>query len=246
VGGGARAVYAEAGAEEMIDQVLALQDWFVGGEGGFTYDLDVPALRGEEALERFVLEDKVGYCEYFATAMAVMLRETGIPARVAVGFLPGEVTRPASADNELTEFTVSTSDAHAWVEVYLDDEGWVRVDPTGAVAPHRIEQGADALGVEEGRAVGALRGIPLLNRLRLQWDDINNRWNLFVLGYDSAQQVRLMERLGFRDAGYRTLVIDCDLRAPVLHRVFSTDSRDGLTSLLLKERERGNGRARIS
>ncbi|MFP4150247.1 MAG: transglutaminaseTgpA domain-containing protein [Nitriliruptoraceae bacterium] len=125
----AREVYAEAGAETTIDQVLALQDWFIGPEGGFTYDLDVPALRGEDALTRFVLEDRVGYCEYFATAMAVMLRETGIPARVAVGFLPGERVA-ADPEAALETYVVSTSDAHAWVEVLFPGYGWVTFEPT--------------------------------------------------------------------------------------------------------------------
>jgi transglutaminase-like putative cysteine protease len=128
----AEAVYAAAGATTNVDKAFALQDWFTGSDGAFTYDLDVPALRGDDALEEFVLEDRTGYCEYFATAMAVMLRETGVPARVAVGFLPGRVTREADPDagRELTEYTVSTADAHAWVEVLFPGEGWVTFEPT--------------------------------------------------------------------------------------------------------------------
>jgi transglutaminase-like putative cysteine protease len=128
----AEAVYAAAGAETTVEQALALQDWFVGPEGGFAYDLEVAPLRDDDALERFVLEDRVGYCEYYATAMAVMLRETGIPARVAVGFLPGRVTLEPDPANgrETTEFTVSTADAHAWVEVLFPGYGWVTFEPT--------------------------------------------------------------------------------------------------------------------
>jgi transglutaminase-like putative cysteine protease len=127
----AEAVYADAGATTAADRALALQEWFTSG-GGFRYDLDVPALRGDEALEEFVLDDRVGYCEYFATGMAVMLRATGIPARVAVGFLPGTVTEPADpeAGQPLTEYTVSTRDAHAWVEVLFPGYGWVTFEPT--------------------------------------------------------------------------------------------------------------------
>jgi hypothetical protein len=127
----AEEVFAEVDAETTVERALALQDWFAR-DGGFTYDLDVPALRGDDALERFVLEDRVGYCEYFATGMAVMLREAGIPARVAVGFLPGTVSQEADPDEgrELTEFTVSTRDAHAWVEVLFPGYGWVTFEPT--------------------------------------------------------------------------------------------------------------------
>ena len=128
----AEQVYADAGAQSVVERALALQDWFIGPDGGFTYDLDVPALRGDDALTEFVLEDRIGYCEYFATAMAVMLRETGIPARVAVGFLPGRVTdEPDAGDNDaLTEYTVSTGDAHAWVEVLFPGHGWITFEPT--------------------------------------------------------------------------------------------------------------------
>ncbi|HSK22341.1 MAG TPA: DUF3488 and transglutaminase-like domain-containing protein [Egicoccus sp.] len=127
----AEQVYAAAGAQTMVDRALALQEWFIGDAGGFTYDLDVPALRGDQALERFVLEDKLGYCEYFATGMAVMLRATGIPARVAVGFLPGRLD-PADpeAGREVDEYTVSTRDAHAWVEVLFPGYGWISFEPT--------------------------------------------------------------------------------------------------------------------
>ena len=128
----AEEVYEAAGARTTVEQALALQDWFVGPAGGFAYDLDVAPLRDDDALERFVLEDRVGYCEYYATAMAVMLRETGIPARVAVGFLPGRVTLEPDPANgrETTEFTVSTADAHAWVEVLFPGYGWVTFEPT--------------------------------------------------------------------------------------------------------------------
>jgi transglutaminase-like putative cysteine protease len=153
----AEEVYAAAGARSTVDRAFALQDWFVGDEAGFTYDLDVPALRGEEALERFVLEDRVGYCEYYATAMAVMLRATGVPARVAVGFLPGRVTgEPDPADGrELTEYTVSTADAHAWVEVLFPGAGWVTFEPTPrddeAVHVPRPEQLTPLLSERERR-----------------------------------------------------------------------------------------------
>ena len=91
--------------------------------------------------------------------------------------------------------------------MYLDDEGWVRVDPTAAVSPDRIEYGASAMPELEGRERGALGELAWVNRLRLQWDDLNNRWNLFVLGYDREKQREILADLGFKDAGYRTLVV---------------------------------------
>lgn len=161
LGAQATQVYEDAGATTTIDRVLALQDWFVGPAGGFTYDLEVPALRGEDALTRFVLEDRVGYCEYFATAMAVMLRETGIPARVAVGFLPGEriATADPQAGERLDTFRVSTGDAHAWVEVLFPGHGWLTFEPTpradGAqLVPRSDDLLPDTSEAERGEEVG--------------------------------------------------------------------------------------------
>lgn len=157
----AEEVYAAAGATTTIDQALALQDWFIGAEAGFTYDLEVPALRGDDALERFVFEDRVGYCEYYATAMAVMLRATGIPARVAVGFLPGRITDPPDPDDpsSLTEYTVSTSDAHAWVEVLFPGYGWITFEPTPRDDDTQIVPNSDDLAPWENERERAQREI---------------------------------------------------------------------------------------
>ena len=144
-------IYEDAGATSMIDQALALQDWFTGPGGDFTYDLEVPALRGDDALERFVMEDRVGYCEYFAAAMAVMLRATDIPARVATGFLPGEIVSEADPANgqELTEYNVTTGDAHAWVEVLFPGYGWITFEPTPRSDGAQIQPRADDLTPQE-------------------------------------------------------------------------------------------------
>lgn len=128
----ARQVYEATGATSTVDRTLALQYWFTTS-GGFEYALDgIEPLRGPNPLEAFVFDTKQGYCEYFATAMAVMLRASGIPARVAVGFLPGEqVLAPdPEAGEERGVYEVATSDAHAWVEVLFPGQGWIKFDPT--------------------------------------------------------------------------------------------------------------------
>lgn len=147
-------IYAAAGATTDIERALALQGWFTGPDGGFTYDLDVDPLRGEAALTDFVLRDRVGYCEYFASAMAVMLRQTGVPARVATGFLPGRVTRAADpgAGAPLTEYTVSTADAHAWVEVLFPGWGWITFEPTPRSDDTHVAPTADDLAPVENAA----------------------------------------------------------------------------------------------
>lgn len=125
----AHAIVDQAGADTAIDQVLALQDHFAGDDSDFTYSTDVPNLRGFDALRRFALEDQTGYCEYYATAMAVMLRGLGIPTRVATGYLPGDEVAAPTPDSPGI-YQVSSSDAHAWVEVAFADHGWVTFDPT--------------------------------------------------------------------------------------------------------------------
>ncbi|MBY5163228.1 transglutaminaseTgpA domain-containing protein [Salsipaludibacter albus] len=122
-------VVDDAGASSTIDQVLAVQDHFAGPDSAFTYSTDVPELSGENALRDFVLSTQTGYCEYFATAMAVMLRSLDVPTRVATGYLPGEELVAPEGDQP-GRYEVSTTDAHAWVEVFFPDQGWLTFDPT--------------------------------------------------------------------------------------------------------------------
>ncbi|PFG18472.1 transglutaminaseTgpA domain-containing protein [Serinibacter salmoneus] len=121
-----------AGAETDFARALALQQWFTD-TGGFTYSLSVAdGSTGNRLLD--FLERKVGYCEQYASAMAVMLRSLGIPARVVVGYSAGTT----NADG-VTE--IYSTNAHAWVEVEFDDAGWVRFDPTPADGSNLRQQG---------------------------------------------------------------------------------------------------------
>lgn len=154
----ARRIVDVAGAESTIDQVLAIQDHFAGSTSSFQYSTDVPGLRGSTALEEFVFDTQIGYCEYYATAMAVMLRGLGIPTRVATGYLPGrEIIAPT--DSEPGLYQVSSTDAHAWVEVAFDEFGWVTFDPTPRSDTAGLRPGRDALagfGPNGGAAQGPL------------------------------------------------------------------------------------------
>ncbi len=126
----AREVVAAADAATTIDEVLAVQDHLAGPDSEFVYSTDVPELRGDDALNDFVFTTRTGYCEYFATTMTVMLRSLDIPSRVATGYLPGEEITPPGPNGEPGEYAVSSSDAHAWVEVNFPEFGWVTFDPT--------------------------------------------------------------------------------------------------------------------
>ncbi|MFH8343350.1 transglutaminaseTgpA domain-containing protein [Streptomyces sp. NPDC018045] len=115
----ARQVTRDAGS--AYDKAVRLQDWF-SLNGGFTYNTEVRAGSGTEAIARF-LEQKEGFCVHFAFSMAAMARTLGIPARVAVGFTPG--TRQSDGST-----SVGLKDAHAWPELYFEGAGWTRFEPT--------------------------------------------------------------------------------------------------------------------
>ncbi len=119
-----------AGASSDYDRAVALQRWFTES-GGFTYSLDVPDAAGRSPLLAF-LEDRVGFCQQFATAMAAVSRALGIPARVVVGFTGG-------AQQEDGAFVVSAADAHAWPELWFPSVGWVRFEPTPALGTAAVD-----------------------------------------------------------------------------------------------------------
>ncbi|MBW1604647.1 transglutaminase domain-containing protein [Streptomyces sp. JJ66] len=115
------ALSVTGGAGDNYERALALQEWFTS-EGNFTYDTQVEAGSGSEAIARF-LEQREGFCVHFAFSMAAMSRTLGIPARVAVGFTPG-----MAAPGDTRE--VGLRDAHAWPELYFEGVGWTRFEPT--------------------------------------------------------------------------------------------------------------------
>jgi transglutaminase-like putative cysteine protease len=119
-----------AGAKTDFDKAVALQDWFRGGT--FTYSTKTPATAGFDGSGLNVivpfLKAKSGYCVHFATTMAIMARTLGIPSRVAVGFLPGTPT--SVGKSKTVVYQVSSSNLHAWPELYFKGVGWVRFEPT--------------------------------------------------------------------------------------------------------------------
>jgi len=127
-------------ATNGFSKALALQQYF-RDPANFEYDLAQAddGENGEEAIEDFLLNTQVGYCEQFASAMAVMARVEGIPSRVAIGFL-----RPSESPDGWQEFR--GEDMHAWPELYFEGVGWVRFEPTPA------SQGAAAPNFDAGRA----------------------------------------------------------------------------------------------
>ncbi|HEY6738112.1 MAG TPA: DUF3488 and transglutaminase-like domain-containing protein, partial [Actinopolymorphaceae bacterium] len=133
------------GAENSYERAVALQEWFTDRRQ-FTYDLSVKSAWGSDALAEF-LRDRRGYCQQFAGTFAVMARQFGIPARVAVGYTPG-VTQPDGTN------IIGTQDAHAWPELYFEGAGWVRFEPTPTVSGRR---GTTPSWARPGNLVGELQ-----------------------------------------------------------------------------------------
>lgn len=166
----------------------------------FHYTLRPPTL-GRHSNDEFLFDSRRGFCAHYAGAMTFVLRAAGIPARVVAGYQGGEINPRGNY------VLVHQFDAHAWVEVWLDGEGWVSVDPTFQVAPERIERGLqDALQGEGSFLEGSLmaparyRNIGWINNLRLAWDDLNYQWQLRVLGYQAERQLEFLQRwLGTTD-----------------------------------------------
>lgn len=154
----------------------------------FVYTL-TPPLLAQNPMDDFLFNTRRGFCEHYAGSFAYLMRAAGVPARVVTGYQGGEV-------NPIGNYLiVRQSDAHAWVEVWLEGRGWVRVDPTAAVSPQRIESGMFSVPAAEALPVLARRDFSLLRQLYMNWDAVNNGWNQWVLGYNEQRQMELLSRL---------------------------------------------------
>ncbi len=174
----------------------------------YYYTLRPPAMP-EDGIDALLFDEKRGFCAHYAGATTFLLRAAGIPARVVVGYQGGD---PGAGDEYLV---VRQYDAHAWVEAWLDGEGWVRVDPTAAIAPDRIESGLREAVAEEGSFLENDWASPQRygNMAALQWaslqlDRINYQWQRWVVGYQGQSQMDLISRLpgglGLKELGYVT------------------------------------------
>ncbi len=182
----------EAKPEQFIQNLLQ----FFRKEA-FSYTL-TPPLLPENPVETFLFETRSGYCSHYATAFVYLLRAAKIPARVVGGYQGGEF-------NEMGGFLeIRQADAHAWAEVWLEDKGWVRFDPTAAIAPERIERGVN---VELQIASGAVNFAPSLDaetlnwlkRSRQLWQSVDYSWQRWVINYNARNQMQFLGRLGITD-----------------------------------------------
>ena len=168
-------------------------------KGRFTYTLEPPLL-GTHSVDEFLFDTKAGFCEHFASAFTVLMRAAGVPARVVTGYQGGDL-------NPVDQIiTVRQSDAHAWSEVFIAGRGWLRVDPTAAAIPTRIDIGlARALPQDQGLPFMMRQDMEWLRGMRYRWEALAHKWNVWILGYNPERQRDLMLSLGMRDADWQKL-----------------------------------------
>jgi len=178
----ARQWRAQAGSDDAAIVRRAL-DW-VGAE--FAYTLETPPA-GRHGADEFLFDQKAGFCQHFSSSFVILMRAAGIPARVVTGYAGGYLNPIGGY------WIVRRSDAHAWAEVWLHGRGWVRVDPTAAVAPERIY---DTLADRAPGASGWLGDFAAATSLFNAADWMRRGWNDFMLGFNVERQQRLLRPLG--------------------------------------------------
>jgi protein-glutamine gamma-glutamyltransferase len=171
----------------IVDRAMRM----IQSEYGYTLDTPLP---GRHSADEFLFDWKRGFCEHFSSSFVILMRAAGVPARVVTGYVGGYRNRFGNY------WVVRRMDAHAWAEVWLEGRGWVRVDPTAAVAPERIY---DTLEDRVASGLGALPGFaPALDI----GDWMRRGWNDFVLGFDAARQRDLFRPLVGNAIGTHGLV----------------------------------------
>jgi protein-glutamine gamma-glutamyltransferase len=167
----------------------------------FFYTLNPPKL-SDDSVDQFLFNTKRGFCGHYASAFAALARAAGIPARVVTGYQGGTL-------NPYGDYWIlRQSDAHAWTEVWVEGRGWVRIDPTAAIAPQRVERGlADAAGPDESSASVWQRRTRWFSGLRLRFDAVKEIWRERILDFDQDSQRKLLEFLKIPEPDGQKLVM---------------------------------------
>jgi protein-glutamine gamma-glutamyltransferase len=170
----------------------------------FHYTL-TPPLMEDNPIETFLFETRYGFCSHYASAFVYLMRVANIPARVVTGYQGGEW-------NAVGNFLeIKQADAHAWAEVWIENQGWVRFDPTAAIAPERIEKNIDIASLVPGGlisyaapGVGAQAAFNWLKQARQLWSNIDYNWQRWVINYNNTNQSSFLSSFGIAD--FKTMV----------------------------------------
>lgn len=179
----------EAGNDQAyIDKVLSHYN-----QQQYYYTLRPPLLGTRDTIDTFLFETQRGFCSHYSGSFVFLMRAAGIPARIVVGYLGGEWNTNGDY------LSIHQYDAHAWTEVWMQDKGWVRIDPTAMVAPSRVEGGLEAAVEYEGSFLeGQLfsaHQFKWLDGIRQKLDAIQYGWRRWILGYDSDSQANLLKMI---------------------------------------------------
>lgn len=170
-------------------RIQAVLNYFVAQ--GFTYTLTPPAMP-DQPVDDFLFTHQQGFCSHYASAMAYALRLMDIPARMVAGYHGGETLQPGV-------LSVYQYDAHAWIEAWMGDRGWVRFDPTAVIAPQRIQFGIQQAVEEEAflanNQLARLKQLPFLADLQMLYSLMDYQWSRWVLGFDAQRQQNLLALL---------------------------------------------------
>ncbi len=169
----------------------------------FFYTLTPPILTGD-GIDNFLFESRRGFCQHYAASFTILMRAAGIPTRVVTGYQGGEI-------NPIDGFlVVRQRDAHAWTEVWLANEGWIRIDPTAAVANERIEEGMNTIMPLSMRSplfiANSEKLANLWQSLRNNWEALDNRWNQWIISYGPKLQQEFLSKLGI-SPNWQSMVI---------------------------------------
>ena len=192
--------------DEFKDPALIVQaalEWLKNED--FVYTLTPPLITGD-MVDEFLFGRRQGFCEHYAAAFTILMRAAGVPARVVTGYLGGEL-------NPIGDYLiVRQHDAHAWTEVWLEKQGWVRIDPTSVVSPARVNEGIDIampnaiINLPWGIADNAT-ALRLWQKMRNTVDMINYQWAQWVLGYSPERQKHFLQKLGFNAIDWKDLTL---------------------------------------
>lgn len=203
-------------SNDDADYVQTVLNYF--NEQPFYYTLRPPVLSGD-TVDQFLFESREGFCEHYAASFTVLMRAAGIPARIVTGYQGGEIN---PVDDVMV---IRQRDAHAWAEVWLPSEGWLRVDPTAAVSPSRVEMGINDLLPAARRSPAFLGGNLELEKLwksaKNNWQALNNSWDIWIVGYGPALQKAVLSKLGMQQPDWRKMALWLAILIAVLFTVIA-------------------------
>ncbi|OUR83751.1 protease [Colwellia psychrerythraea] len=180
----------------------------------YAYTLQ-PQLLDNNSLDQFFFDTQSGFCVHYASAFTFLMRASGVPARMVTGYLGGEYNGDdAQQFNSKGHLSIYQYDAHAWSEIWVAGKGWLRIDPTSAVDPQRVNSGWSSELLQQQSALNndlislyQLKNSALLNALRLQFDALDYQWTRWVIGFTTKQQYNLFKNLFGKMASWKLALV---------------------------------------